>query len=112
MATFWIIYGALGLLTLATVLWDHLRRRGLAAAELDPLLEAMPDQRRDLGYRLRDGLASVLAGALVWLLWPLAAGWTIALARRVPVRQPSALRRIAADCTRACPTSRGRSIEP
>ncbi len=59
MAKFLIIYGVLGLLTLATVLWDHLRRRELAAAELDPLLEAMPDGRRDLGYRLHPGLSDL-----------------------------------------------------
>ena len=81
MTKFWIIYGALGLLALAAVLWDYQRRRTVALAP-GLLLEPMSARRRDAWQRLRAGLDNLLAGVLLWLLWPLMATWAIALARR------------------------------
>ncbi len=78
MAKFWIIYGALGVLALAAVLWDHQRQHAPAAIVPEPV----PARRRDAWQRLCARLDNLLAGALLWLLWPLMATWAIALALR------------------------------
>ncbi len=74
MQIMWIAYFMLGALTTAWVVWrSHAsdRRSAFSRTKLDVYFNDAPASP-NLWYKFRSALAPVIAGGLVWLIWPFA----------------------------------------